>query len=232
MQLLSRFCIVCGFFSGREILCAHCAEQLRLSRLELRFSNFCGCGMPVIGSSSCTDCAGNSGSALIIGHHSCFLYCGIVRELMHAYKFQGFRQIAGLFAAALSELTGHFDNPCIVPVPGHPVNVRRRGWDQMEAVIRQPVLDSVPAFRLLRHSSRARNQKVLRRQQRFGNSQRIFSIDRHEMRAFTRSEENGMSRSIFLVDDIRSTGATLSAAADLLSGFSISVCGTISLAMH
>ncbi len=225
MQLLSRYCILCGFISDKEIICANCADKLHFSRLEVRFSHFCSCGLPVIGSSSCTAC-----TRVAVGHHACFFYGGIVRELMHAYKFQGYRQIAGLFAIALSGIARNLDNPCMVPVPGHPANVRRRGWDQMEAVLQEPLLADVPVFRLLRHSRRARNQKSLLRKQRYSNSHSIFSIDTREIEALLHQELSGYS--IFIVDDIRSTGATLSSAADLLAIAGISVCGTISLAMH
>ena len=96
---------------------------------------------------------------------------------------------------------------CIVPVPLHPSRLRTRGFNQAEllaAVLGQEA--GLPVRRLLKKTRKTRDQKSLGRMERRKNLRNAFAVDLEEL------GEN-IPKSVLLVDDVSTTGSTLTACA-------------------
>lgn len=147
---------------------------------------------------------------------------GIIREALHALKYQGIQEVAEPLAAALApRILWTFD--MIIPVPLHETRIRERGYNQAnvlaQALSRQmgyPVGEQV----LVRHKS-TRTQVGLGPEERQMNVADAFI-----------TTTTPLPESILLIDDVCTTGATLTAAARALQkgGAKTIYAATISLA--
>lgn len=152
-------------------------------------------------------------------------YEGDVRESLHRYKFDGFLHYAepygALLAACLSEhLAGRWD--VITWVPVSPRRLRERGYDQAkllaEATAEELGEDALPALRKLRHTQR--QALTGGAAERRGNVAGAYAVS---------APENVTGRRVLLIDDIVTTGATLSECARTLrdAGAAEVVCAAL-----
>ncbi len=129
---------------------------------------------------------------------------GVVRELVTALKFRRLLPVAGLMADRIHWLApAHMLSGAIVPVPPAPVRLRRRGFDpagELAAALAER-LDSPLQPCLARRGGR--RQVGRRRAQRLGQPPSIHAA-------------GTAPRSVLLVDDVLTTGATMSACARAL----------------
>ncbi|MFM2308492.1 MAG: hypothetical protein RLY87_612 [Chloroflexota bacterium] len=130
-----------------------------------------------------------------------FVYTGLVREALLLLKYCGQRRYAALFAQVLAPVLQHTYR-AVVPLPAAPSRVQKRGYDQ--AVLLAAEVSSVHGIPCMQHLVRVRDttaQAHLDRQQRQHNVAQAFAW-------------NGpmMDGRILLVDDICTTGATLTEA--------------------
>jgi ComF family protein len=135
-------------------------------------------------------------------------YEGSLRDIIHAFKYDGRRSLAKPLAAMMrehgSDLLGEAD--VVVPVPLHPWRRLRRGFNQAHELARH--LDCRVAHALWRARPTAA-QSGLRPAQRRRNV-------RHAFRVSPLLRESLEHISVLLVDDVRTTGATLDACARVL----------------
>jgi ComF family protein len=136
-------------------------------------------------------------------------YDGTLREIIHAFKYDGRRSLARPLAAMMrtagSELLRDAD--FVVPVPLHPWRRLRRGFNQAEdlaACLERPVVAALGRARA------TRPQSGLTARQRRRNVRNAFRLSRR-LRAGVLQ-----NRTVVLVDDVRTTGATLDACARVL----------------
>lgn len=134
---------------------------------------------------------------------------GPARALVHALKFGDAPAVAGLMAAHLvhGSPPGLLDGRAtIVPVPAHPGRRRRRGYDHADALARALAArtggECVPL--LVRAGGRTARQRGLGRRRRLEGS------------ALSIAADAPAPPRCLLVDDVRTTGATLEACARAL----------------
>jgi ComF family protein len=131
----------------------------------------------------------------------------VLREIIHALKYQGRRSTAPPLATLMKQqgasvLAGA---DAVVPVPLHPARERERGFNQAEDLARGLGL---PVARALRRVKSTRPQVDLTADERKTNVSDAFLCS------------GGASapplRVVVLVDDVTTTGATLEACARIL----------------
>jgi ComF family protein len=141
------------------------------------------------------------------------LYEGSLREIVHAFKYQGRRGLAAPLAemmrAAGASILG--DAHVLVPVPLHFWRRVRRGFNQANDLARH--LD-VPVWHALMRAQPTVPQTGLTAAARRRNVRHAFTMSLVQRRARRRLE----GRIVVLVDDVRTTGATLNACASVLKG--------------
>jgi competence protein ComFC len=162
-----------------------------------------------------------------VGARAPLRYEGVGKEVVHALKYAGYTRVVGSLAAPLmasavaDALEGRrFD--AVVPVPLHRSRLRRRGFNQAELLARgvarrinAPVSDKLQAMR------RTRDQVELTAEERRANVGGAYTA-------------TGRVRgAILLVDDVFTTGATMSSCAEALSRagagevHALSLCRTV-----
>jgi len=142
----------------------------------------------------------------------CAAYSGPVRHALHALKYAGDRRLVGPLGAALAERWRRAGRggDSITWVPVHAARRRDRGFDQAEelarvvaAALRLPMLSSLERRR------RTAAQHALGRDERASNVGGVFG-------AIPSERPHIAGRWFVLVDDILTTGATLSDCARAL----------------
>ena len=141
-------------------------------------------------------------------------YEGSLRELVHAFKFEGRRQLAEPLANLMCRRGLHVleGADAVVPVPLHPVRLLRRGFNQADDLAREVGL---PVWRLLRRRRHGPPQASLPAPRRRANLRRAYAMSlrcalpESMRRAFA-------GRTVVLIDDVMTTGATLDACARTL----------------
>lgn len=152
-------------------------------------------------------------------------YEGSLRELVHSFKFEGRRQLAEPLAVlmcrrGLEVLEGA---DAVVPVPLHPIRLLRRGFNQADDLAREVGL---PVWRLLRRRRHGPPQASLPGPRRRANLRRAYALS---LRCALPKSLRGAfligggvcpppftDKTVVLIDDVMTTGATLDACARTL----------------
>jgi competence protein ComFC len=205
-------CVVCsGDVERPEYLCESCRG--RAPRIT---SPFCAkCSEPFSGAItqafSCANCEHRilHFEAAVAAYRS----RGLVRKLVHAFKYGRQRHLRHPLAEWLGQnmsdprLRGrHFD--LIVPVPLHPARERERGFNQAallaELLARQV---AVPLRLVLERIRYTKTQTAYDRAERMENLRDAFRL---------RKNMNVRQLHVLLIDDVLTTGSTLSECARVL----------------
>ena len=193
--ILPPLCAGCGVEG--ELLCDRCSAPLR-ARLDSPPGK--PLGMP------------GDLPAPLLQLEWCAPFTGTVRAALHALKYDGARDLAcplGQAVAARWRVAGR-GGDALVPVPVHAHRLRDRGYDQ--AVLLADAAGQalgLPAAPLLARSAATRAQHAL------GRAERARNVGHHfEVPEPYRGRLAG--RWLVLVDDVVTTGSTLSACASAL----------------
>jgi ComF family protein len=154
-------------------------------------------------------------------------YDGVVREALHAFKFRSRWTLAAPLADLLVEVVaGHLPDgipDLLLPVPLHPRRERERGFNQASLLARRvgrslgcPVRETV-----LARVVATRSQTELDAAARRANVRNAFAVRRPALVA---------GRHVVLVDDVLTTGATLSECARRLREAGASRVGALTVA--
>jgi predicted amidophosphoribosyltransferase len=193
--LLPERCLACG--RGEELLCADCQSGLIVLRGTLCARCGCPTAWPV---ERCSECAGRRIS--FASARAAVAYEGPARALVTAWKERGLGRVAGLAAGLVADTVPRPPVDVLAFVPGEGDRVGWRGANPAEELARALALRwELPAERLLGRARRIRPQRGLTRSARRANVHSAF-------RAVGRSP-----RTVALVDDVYTTGATVGAAA-------------------
>lgn len=184
---------------------------LCVAALHRRVEPLCRrCGRELGGNSTCASCRRHPLPPALDGIRSVAAFDGVLRNAIHALKYYRVSVLAEPFGMLLAEaaksVPGH--HSLIIPVPLHPEREQERGFNQsarMAGVLGR--LTNVPVERgVLVRQRNTIPQVGLTEQQRRTNLVDAF-------RCIRRLD----GQHILLVDDVSTTGATLSECAQALS---------------
>ena len=138
-----------------------------------------------------------------------------VRQLIHMLKYQGKtlpgRLLGEALGRGLGEVLNERDDWLVVPVPLHSARKRERGYNQSAIIAR--AIGEFSGFQVceegLKRVRHTPSQTRLDRQARYLNMESAFGV---------RREEKINGRWVVLVDDVVTTGATVSACVNALIG--------------
>lgn len=189
-------CIMCS--KENNVLCTSCATELFSEAHEACYM----CGAPTAEARPCAACRRQTtlSRVWIAG-----TYEAEVRELIRLYKFSRVRAAYKPLAETLDETLPYFSQAVVVvPVPTAPRHMRMRGYDHAALIARELARRRGWRFEpalLRRHSLR---QVGASKATRLEQARTAFAATRLE-----RLE----GATVLLVDDVTTSGATLTAAA-------------------
>ena len=136
--------------------------------------------------------------------------CGEIKEAIYRYKYRNRPEYArafGQLAAGALRASG-LDADLIVPTPLHWFRYCQRTYNQAELLSQEIGRElGIPVTNLLVRKKWTKQQARLDRQARIRNLEGAFSI---------RHSTKGRGRCILLIDDVMTTGSTLTAGARVL----------------
>ncbi len=178
-------------------LCQACARSLRPAPHLMPLPH------AEVGDGDDADAHGGRGGGRLLNVRYALPFEGVVRTIVHAFKYQGAVSLAELLASAAATAAPS-ECDLIVPVPLHSTRRRERGYDQTLLIAHR--LGARAAVRVQSHAlARTRateSQARLERGLRFANT----------LGAFEALGDDLAGRRVLLLDDVVTTGATLSAA--------------------
>lgn len=200
-------CGLCGQAANTssQLVCRACLEKIE--SLEMPFCIECRQFIPK--SLSCDNCRSASFPVFSLGY-----FVDDLRKLIHDLKFKGLKPLAGPLGRKLAAMINAHDKPpmidCVVAVPLHSSRLNKRGFNQAEEIASALALqlkanllmDVLYATR--RTKQQARLPAALRRL----NVKGAFAVD----------DQPGLlkGKTVLLVDDVSTTGATLLENAQVL----------------
>lgn len=199
-----RVCAVCGVrLLQRELgACTACMASMRLYRVGIMQAHERLYASPLIGRL-----------------YSVFVYRrgNQVQRLILAYKYRGHREVARLIVEMLLARYTFEGYDLIVAVPLSRARLAERGYNQAMLIARHLARHlGIPATdRLIRRRESSAVQARLGKMDRLANAQSAFYLSR-------RAECVLRGKRVLLVDDILTTGATLTSMATLLERCGVS----------
>ena len=135
---------------------------------------------------------------------------GVIQDAIHQLKYRNLRALAPELAGILSRflLTHPLPGDCLVPVPLHPRRLRRRGYNQAILLARE--LGKLHGLDV--------NEGLLKRIKDNPPQAEATSLEQRRLNVADSFECRGdaAGAKIILIDDVATTGSTLSACAEAL----------------
>ena len=201
--LFPQRCVGCG--EEGELICPVCERSL----LRIIPPVCPRCGKPHPGSSVCAGCV--NWQASIDGIRSPFRFDGTIRQAIHQFKYNNLRALAVPLSCLLRDYITSNPIPAdfLVPVPLHPKRLRERGYNQsvllaqkLGKLITRPVVEDC-LIRVRLALPQASTANVAERR-------------RNVAGAFSCRDGRVQNRTVLLIDDVATSGATLDACASAL----------------
>lgn len=140
----------------------------------------------------------------------CCFYTGRARDAVLMLKYGGLVYPADAFAVMMSDRLYGVEADMLVPVPNGRAGVLKRGFSSSELIAERLTMRvGIPTVNALKAVSGKREQKSLNAENRRKNALRSFYADK-------RIDVKG--KRIILVDEVTTTGSTLSAVGEMLRG--------------
>ena len=159
----------------------------------------------------CADCRSTGGPPT--ARRAAGVHAGTLRAIIHAFKYDGRRSLARPLARRMQDAGGDWLHGAdvAVPVPLHALRRWRRGFNQAADLAAHLGIPVVHALRRTRHTGR---QVELSRTARLEALGGAFALARRNGWRAAAAAVRG--RSVVLVDDVITTGATVEACAAVL----------------
>ena len=194
-------CFGCG--NEGSFLCARC--ETSLPRLKPPYCQ--KCAQPVPPGTLCSQCA--TAPPALDGIRAPFLMEGAIREAVHSLKYRNLRAAAPTLGRLLAQWlkSTPLSGEVLVPVPLHKRRLRVRGYNQSALLAKEVAKSTGLPMKedLLIRTRDTPPQVSLSLQERIGNVEGSFELAR-----------DGRGLKIILVDDVVTTGSTLSACGTAL----------------
>lgn len=140
--------------------------------------------------------------------YACCWYSGIARSAVHMMKFDCLIYPAEAFGIFMSEKLKDVSADALVPVPSSLLSVEKRGFSPVDVIAKQISMRlDIPVLKALEADFDKPEQKTLSRESRVRNAKSCFHISKRA---------DVVGKRLLLIDDVSTTGSTLSALADIL----------------
>ncbi len=199
-------------YPTQGIVCRPCWRRIRCIRTPV--CERCGVGIGRAESAArplCSECERTGGP--LTERRAAGVHAGTLRGLIHAFKYDGRRSLARPLAELMRSATGEWlrDADIAVPVPLHALRRWRRGFNQADDLASHLGVPVLSALRRKRHTSR---QVELSRAGRLNALADAFALAKRTRGHPAAAAIRG--RSVVIVDDVITTGATVEACAAVL----------------
>lgn len=198
---------------NRLFLCSGCLTQLKKSNNPFKtWEEFSGGRFSVY-------------NTLNTGFDMCFYPCayhGLVRDMIHGLKYKDKRNTAYTMAAMIKEV---IDKSCIifdliVPVPIHSKKLKKRGYNQSELIARElSNIMNIPHINAIERIKNTPSQVLFNGDMRWYNVKDAFEC-----------VINLEGKSVLIVDDVITTGATMCFCAEQLKKAGAKLVGAAAFA--
>lgn len=210
--VIPRECHICGnkLLEEEEFVCNDCLNKLPATGYEKYWNNISGVNTDLNPMEQRF-----AGQLPLDRAIAPFFYTrdSSLASLVHDFKYRGFSRLAvklGKEGASRIAYSGFFsDTDIILPIPLHWRKRLKRGYNQSEQIAKGvSEVTGIPVGRQLRARKAHRTQTSLTSEERIKNTQGIFYLDQPE-------ELEG--KTVLLIDDICTTGATLLSAGEAIA---------------
>lgn len=202
--IFPELCVSCGrpVVTAQRNICSGCAEKFE------KISGGCPVCSGIISGGACSICGDRK--FYPEAHISLFRYENTVKSAVHAMKFKSMRGIYAVFVPYVCDGINRIGRSIdlITSVPMNRRKLIKRGYNQSELIARGAgMMSGITYHRLLAENRNRTAQRNLNYNERFVNV-----IDRYK----TVNNNKISGRSILLVDDVFTTGATINECSRVL----------------
>lgn len=201
-----------NLFSSTPTVCKNCEPQLTFNQDSRR----CKRCLKVLSSeeNECLDCLWLSNKYQLINQlYTIYDYQGLIKELMHQYKFMGDVAIAQIFKLPKNILKQY---DYIIPAPIHPNKLATRTFDHVTFALDIQNVNYIQIF----------ETKLRQKQSELTKKERSLQLNPFKINQEIELE----NKCILLVDDIYTTGLTIHQLAELLFDRKIRKIDTLTFA--
>lgn len=223
-------CVSCGKPAGSISLCPECRRLLDSEAMSaISDERRCiKCGRPLLSEHGvCTTCRDKPVFQNIDGAFPLFAYVLSKKKLLYSWKIGRQHNLTEVFAGYIADvIKTRFPDAVVVPVPPRPGKLKKTGWDQIEDMARHlEYRFGMRVLRILRRTE-AIQQKKLTKEERAEHSRKAYVLDERFFKRYPEykqltGKQTDVSVHAVLLDDVITTGSTISACAEVLksSGF-------------
>lgn len=140
--------------------------------------------------------------------YACCWYSGVVRAAVHMLKFGCLIYPADTFGSMMSEMLRDVKADALVPVPSGLKSIEKRGFTPAEEIAKRVSMRlDIPIENALTADVDKLEQKTLSRKKRRINAKSSFHLAKRA---------DVVGKRLLIIDDVTTTGSTLSALAEIL----------------